>query len=89
VHLRLGKLTAVVPDYLAFSFRAAVEGTPLAGVEVAWEDVPVRGLCLACGETSEFSAVGFLCLTCGSPRVQITAGRELLIDSLEVDEDGP
>jgi hydrogenase nickel incorporation protein HypA/HybF len=88
-HLRIGKLTAVVPDYLAFCFAAMVEGSELEGVTLGWEDVPVRGRCLDCGETSEFATVGFLCMTCGSPQVEITAGRELLIDSLEVDEDVP
>lgn len=88
-HLRIGKLTAVVPDYLAFCFEAMVKGSALEGVALTWEDVPVQGRCLACGETSEFSTVGFLCMTCGSPQVEITQGRELLIDSLEVDEDVP
>ena len=87
IKLRIGKLTAVVPDYLAFCFEAMTKDTPLEGVKLDWEDVPVQGLCHACGETSEFEKIGFLCLTCGSPQVDISQGRELLIDSLEVADD--
>jgi hydrogenase nickel incorporation protein HypA/HybF len=87
VELRIGKLTAVVPDYLAFCFEAMTKDTPLEGVQLRWIDVPVQGLCGACGETSQFDKIGFLCLSCGSPDVEISQGRELLIDSLEVADD--
>jgi hydrogenase nickel incorporation protein HypA/HybF len=87
IRLRIGRLTAVVPDYLAFCFEALTEGTELAGVKLSWDDVPVKGLCSACGETSQFEQIGFLCLSCGSSDVEISQGRELLIDSLEVADD--
>lgn len=87
VRLRIGKLTAVVPEYLAFCFEAMTVDTPLEGVDLSWEDVPVQGICHACGETSQFDKIGFLCLSCGSPDVEISQGRELLIDSLEVSDD--
>lgn len=87
VRLRVGKLTAVVPEALSFCFDAIVQGGDLEGIALDLEEVPVRGLCLDCGSASEFEALGFLCASCGSPRVQITAGRELLIDSLEVCDD--
>ncbi len=87
VDLRIGKLTAVVPDYLAFCFEALTKDTDLEGVRLTWQDVPVKGVCHLCGQTSEFSKVGFLCLACGSPSVEISQGRELLIDSLEVEDD--
>ncbi len=87
VRLSIGRLTAVVPDYLAFCFQALTEGTDLEGVRISWEDVDVKGLCAACGETSQFDKIGFLCLSCGSSDVEISQGRELLIDSLEVEDD--
>jgi hydrogenase nickel incorporation protein HypA/HybF len=87
VDLRIGKLTAVVPDYLAFCFEALAQGGPYEGVELCWQDVPVQGLCERCGETSQFESIGFMCSSCGSSQVEITQGRELLIDSLEVEDD--
>jgi len=87
INLRVGKLTATVPDYLSFCFQALSSEGPLAGVELAWEHVPVAGQCKGCGQSSEFSDIGFLCPSCGSFQVEITQGRELLIDSLEVDDD--
>lgn len=86
VNLRVGRLTAVVPESLQFMFGALTEGGPLEGVRLGIEDVPVTGRCGACGagfEMKDEFRIG--CPSCASTDVDIETGRELLIQSVEVD----
>lgn len=87
LHLRIGRLTAVIPDYLEFMFGIVAEGTPLEGVALTIEEIPVRARCHACGAEDEIVEACFFCARCGSPQVEIISGREMLIDSVEVEED--
>jgi hydrogenase nickel incorporation protein HypA/HybF len=84
--LRIGKLTAIVPQSLRFCLEILTRETALAGAEVVIEEVPVRAVCQECGATSEISEPPFWCSACQGVKLDILSGRELLIDSLEVDE---
>ena len=88
VNLKLGALTTFVPAAMTFYFEALTKGTELEGVALAIEEIPVAGKCGRCGETLTLEAPPFLCAACGSPDLEIVTGRELLIDSLEVKDDG-
>jgi len=88
VHLKLGALTTFVPDALTFYFEALTKGTELEGVEVIIEEIPIVGKCGRCGAELTIETPPFLCGACGSPDLEIVSGRELLIDSLEVKDDG-
>jgi hydrogenase nickel incorporation protein HypA/HybF len=85
IYLKVGKLTAVVPDYLTFMFTVLAEGGPLQGVSVQVEEVAVRGACAACGWEDQIDEPKFLCPRCDSGEIQILSGRELLIQSVEVE----
>lgn len=87
VEVRVGALRQVVPDALAFAFELVAEGTELAGAELALEHVPVRVTCLECGAESEPEAFPLLCAACGSARVEVCAGEELLVEALELEDD--
>lgn len=88
VHLRLGALTTFVPAAMTFYFEALTKDTELEGVELSIEEVPVAGKCGRCGETLALEAPPFLCAVCGSPDLEIVSGRELVIESLEVRDEG-
>ncbi len=83
--LQVGRLTAVVPDNLRFMFQVLSAETPLAGVRLEIEQVPVRLRCRACGLSFEPGDVRFVCPGCSRAEVEITKGRELLIEALEVE----
>ena len=87
VHLKVGRLNAVIPDQLAFAWEVLTHETAWEGARLEIHDVPVRARCNACGAEDEMAEIGFLCARCGSTDVDVRSGRELLIDSLEV-EDG-
>jgi hydrogenase nickel incorporation protein HypA/HybF len=85
VRLRIGRLCAVVPDALTFSFELATAGTPLAGAALEVEDQQARARCRSCG--AEFTLENaFLLCPCGSADVALLSGRDLTIVSVEVDD---
>ncbi len=88
VEVRVGALRQVVPDSLSFCFAAVARGTVAEGAELRIEQVPVRISCSRCGGDAELEAFPLTCPACGAADVQVTAGEEFLVESLEV-LDGP
>ena len=84
VYLRVGRLTAVVPENLRFMFEVLTRETALEGASLEIELVPLRGGCKGCGFRFQLDEPIFLCSRCASPEVEIESGTELLIDSVEV-----
>ena len=85
VELKIGHLRQVVPSALQFAFELLTDGTPLEGAELVIEDVPARGRCRDCGAWTEMRAFPFQCGSCGGLNLEIEAGEELLVDSLELE----
>lgn len=86
VHLKIGKLSAVVPDNLTFMFGVLCQDGPLAGVRLEIEEVPARVACDACGAQVELQdEIRLTCRQCASTQTRLVSGRELLIDSVEVE----
>jgi hydrogenase nickel incorporation protein HypA/HybF len=85
IYMSVGRLTTVVPDNLRFLFEVLAEDSVLAGASLAIEHVPVRIRCGDCGTETELKDIDFHCARCGSAGVDITAGRELMIESVEVE----
>jgi hydrogenase nickel incorporation protein HypA/HybF len=88
VRLRVGALASVVPESLEFCWGIASEGTPLEGSRLVVNVLPVVVHCAACGEDVELEGVqSFRCPKCGEPCSDMRQGRELEIESIEI-EDG-
>lgn len=82
VNIRLGALTGVNPDALAFGFEAATAETRLDGAELVIEQIPVRGICRVCNKDFEAREFVFICSHCGSSDLDITQGEELEVSHL-------
>lgn len=89
VHLKLGALTTFVPAAMTFYFKALTKGTDLESARLEVEEVPVVGACRSCGAALTLEGLPFVCAACGSPDLEMKSGRELVIESLEVRDDGP
>lgn len=87
VEVKIGHLRQVVPSALAFSFELVAAGTVVEGAELAIEDVPVEVLCSICGQTTRSQDFPLSCGECGNLHVEVLRGEEMLVDSLEVDDD--
>jgi hydrogenase nickel incorporation protein HypA/HybF len=89
INLKVGRMSAVVPESLRFCFTVAADKTNAAGAELAIEEIPVQTRCSECGHQWTVDAPAFVCPACGSGGVEMLTGRELDIVSIEIaEEDG-
>jgi len=87
VRLRVGALASVVVESLEFCWGIAAEGTALEGSKLVVNVLPVVMHCVRCGRDVELEGVqSFRCPQCGEPCFDLRQGRELEIDSFEIDE---
>jgi hydrogenase nickel incorporation protein HypA/HybF len=87
VRLRVGALASVIPESLEFCWGIVSEGTALEGSRLAVQLLPVVVHCGPCAEDAELDGVqSFRCPRCGELCGDIRQGRELEIDSIEIDE---
>ena len=83
VRLTIGKLSGVSVPALRFCFGPVTEGTALEGAELLIDEPAGRLRCRSCGE--EFASDDLLAVcTCGGLDLDVVAGQELLIQSVEV-----
>ena len=87
VTMRIGRLTAVVPDTLSHYFDLLTPGTELEGAALTIEEVPIRGRCGECAASFEIETLSFTCPRCGSGLVELLCGRELEVVSLDTAEE--
>jgi hydrogenase nickel incorporation protein HypA/HybF len=87
VRLRVGALASVVEDSLQFCWGLATEDTPLAGAALVINTLPVIVHCDACDLDSKLDGVqSFRCPRCGEIAADLRQGRELEIESIELEE---
>jgi hydrogenase nickel incorporation protein HypA/HybF len=87
VDVRIGRLRQVVPEALEFAFELVAAGTEVEGAELRVEHVPVRVRCARCDAESEAPEFPLACAECMSIDVEVVAGDELLVESLELEEE--
>jgi hydrogenase nickel incorporation protein HypA/HybF len=86
VCLKVGHLRQVVPSALAFGFELVAQETPVEGAELVLEEVPATGKCRACGSESRLESFPLQCKACGGFDLEIVAGEELYVESLEMED---
>lgn len=90
VRLKVGALQSVVQESLEFCYGLATADTPLAGSRLEVESIPVLLWCEACQLESKLDGVqSFRCPRCGELSADLHGGRELEIDSVEIDTPDP
>jgi hydrogenase nickel incorporation protein HypA/HybF len=88
VRLRVGALASVVVDSLEFCWDIATEGTALEGSKLVVKTVPVLLHCARCDADVELEGLqSFRCPRCDEPSSELRQGRELEIDSIEIDDE--
>ncbi|CAN2042074.1 Hydrogenase maturation factor HypA [Candidatus Magnetomoraceae bacterium gMMP-15] len=89
VNLKVGKLTAIVPESLKFCFDIIAKDTPLNGAELRIKEMPLIVKCLDCNLKSELKTPIFSCKNCNSSNIEIISGQELDIISIELPDNNP
>ena len=87
VRLRIGRMSGVLPDALHFAWELATADTELSGaaLEVAMTEACFR--CAECSNEIPFDDAPEQCPRCGSTSMRLDGGTDLVIDSLDVEED--
>jgi hydrogenase nickel incorporation protein HypA/HybF len=87
VRLRVGTLASVIEDSLQFCYGIATDGTPLEGSKLVVNVVPVIMHCDRCAEDVEIASLqSFRCPQCNEPVSDLRQGRELQIESIEIED---
>lgn len=85
LELDIGKLSGVEVDSLRFCFSAAVKNSMLDGASLDIRVIQPEGRCSDCGESFPVDFHYAKCVSCGSFRVDLVAGRELTIRSITLE----
>ena len=85
ITLSVGEMTEAIADALEFAFEALSEGTICEGAELHINMVRPKSRCQECGAEYEHDRFHMLCPKCESPFTELIAGKEMRIDSIEVD----
>ena len=86
INLVIGDMCGLVDDCLQFYFGIISQDSIARGAELSFQRVPVLVKCSHCG--SEFSPRQdvWQCSQCQSGEVEVVAGKELYLESIEVEE---
>jgi len=87
VKLKIGDMAGVVPESLEFCFTAITASTPFAGAKLEIKRIPLRARCSSCRTEFDVQEFAFACPCCGAANVDIIAGRELQVTSIDVLEE--
>ncbi len=85
LRVSVGELSGVDPDALAFAFPVAARGTEAEAAELEVVQCPARVECETCGAASAVEWPDVRCGRCGSDQVRIADGRQLRLESLDVE----
>lgn len=80
-----GRLRQVVPANLTFAYKVLTKATPAQGSVLTIRSAPITARCRHCTWSGKIREAHFACGACGSGDIEITGGRELYLDSIEVE----
>ena len=85
INLVIGELTGVVSDCIQFYVDFLSKGTVAEGAVVSVTAVPATAKCLSCGMTFTVREMEWICPYCSEVSLEVTGGRELFVESIEVE----
>lgn len=85
INLVVGELSGVVGECVEQYFSFMSRDTVAEGAEFVFEYRPIRLRCGNCTHEYTPAEDNWVCPECGEPGMDIISGRELFIESLEVD----
>jgi len=85
INLVIGEMTGVVGDCVQFYFNFLSQGTLAEGATLSFAMVPPKAQCQNCDETFELKEFDWTCPKCEDNKLQIVAGQELFVESIEVE----
>jgi hydrogenase nickel incorporation protein HypA/HybF len=85
VNLAIGELSTFSEDAVGFCWEHVATQTPCEGAALHFRRVPGELTCRDCHATHAWNGELVPCTQCGSLRLEITAGDDLILESLEAE----
>lgn len=85
IYLVVGELSGVMEEAVDFYFGFLSRNTIAAEASIFYRHIPAQLRCRNCDTIFTPERLNFHCPKCKEQQVEITAGRELYIDSMEVE----
>ena len=85
IELEIGKFSGVEIDALEFTLQTLMENLELQNTTVTIDNITGMGHCNDCGNDFEMMNMYVGCDACKSNSINITAGQELRVKSINVD----
>ena len=85
INLVIGELSGVSEESVRFHFATLSRGTIAERAELAFTVAPAKSQCRRCDSVFEAEKHDWACPECGGSDLEVTGGRELRVESIEVD----
>ena len=85
INLTIGELSGFVEECVQFYFNFLAKETPAEGATLSFTTVPARARCQSCHKLFKLKEFDWTCPHCKGNNIEITSGKELLVDSIEVE----
>ncbi|MDD4874170.1 MAG: hydrogenase maturation nickel metallochaperone HypA [Dehalococcoidales bacterium] len=85
VSIVLGEMSGAVDQSVEFYFELMTRDTIAEGAKINFRKVPNRAKCRKCGNIFKPGGIFWECDKCHSMEMEIISGRELYVESIEVD----
>ena len=85
INLVIGRMYGVVDECVQFYFQFLSRGTIAEGACLSFKMIPATVLCRSCDNLFELKDFDWACPNCGGNSLEIVAGKELFIESIEVE----
>lgn len=86
LELNIGRLSGVHPDAVRFAFGLLSNGTILENAEIAIDEQKPVCQCHACNARTEIDDLVFECPKCNSPDITIEGGRDMMLQTIEIED---
>ena len=85
INLVIGEMTGVVGESVQFYFPFLSQGTIAEGATLSFAMVPTMARCRDCSREFRLQEFEWNCPECGGNSLEIIAGKELFVESIEVE----
>ena len=85
INLVIGEMSSIVDDSVQFYFDFLSQDSIASGAALSFERIPMTLRCRQCGHTFTPDSPPWKCPECRHWDMEIVAGQELYIDSIEVE----
>ena len=85
VRILSGQYHRLVPASLKLAYKILTKDTPAEGSSLLVKSIPIKLKCMQCGREGSTRNICFVCRKCGGVDLEIIGGKELCLESIEVE----